>query len=126
MSADHPHVILARKLTERIAAGDVDGVAELYHDELTAWRSHDKRSLVRKQALKVVEILSRQLKDLRYEDVRIQPTPTGFVQQHTMRCVSPRGEPVEAHVCMVASVRDGRIFHVDEYMDSAQMAPLMK
>jgi len=126
MSAEHPHVILARQLTDRIQAGDVDGVAELYHDELTAWRSHDKRSLVRKQAIKVVEILGRQLQDLRYEDVRIQPTPEGFVQQHTMRCRSPRGEPVEAYVCMVASVRDGRIYHVDEYMDSAQMAPLMK
>lgn len=126
MSSEHPHVILARKLTARIEAGDVDGVAELYHDELTAWRSHDKRNLVRKQAIKVVEILGRQLQDLRYEDVRIQPTPSGFVQQHTMRCRSPKGEPVEAFVCMVATVRDGRIFHVDEYMDSAQMAPLMR
>jgi ketosteroid isomerase-like protein len=125
MSAD-PAVAVAQKLTERILAGDVDGVADLYHDDLTAWRSHDGRTLGRKQALRVVEILGRQLRELRYEDVRIQPTPTGFVQQHVMRCLSPRGEPVEAQVCMVATLRDGRILHVDEYMDSAQMAPLMR
>jgi ketosteroid isomerase-like protein len=120
------HVHLARELTRRILAGDVDGVGELYHEDLTAWRSHDRRSLVRKQALRVVEILARQLRELRYEDVRIQPTPTGFVQQHVMRCLSPEGEPVEAHICLVAEVRDGRILRIDEYMDSAQMAPLMR
>jgi ketosteroid isomerase-like protein len=120
------HVHVARELTRRILAGDVDGVAELYHEDLTAWRSHDRRSLVRKQALRVVEILARQLRELRYEDVRIQPTPTGFVQQHVMRCLSPGGEPVEAHVCLVAEVRDGRILRIDEYMDSAQLAPLTR
>lgn len=119
------HARIARDLTQRILAGDVGGVGELYHDELTAWRSHDLRTLVRKQALRVVEILGR-LSQLRYEDVRIQPTPDGFVQQHVMRCLSPKGEPVEAHVCLVARIRDGRIVHVDEYMDSAQMAPLMR
>jgi ketosteroid isomerase-like protein len=125
MSAEH-HVRLAQQLTQRILAGDVDGVAALYHDELSAWRSHDKRTLARKQALRVVEILARSLRDLRYEDVRIQPTPVGFVQQHVMRCSAPGGEPVEAHVCLVATVRDGRIYRVEEYMDSAQVAPLMR
>jgi ketosteroid isomerase-like protein len=120
------HVRLAQQLTQRILAGDVDGVAELYHDELSAWRSHDKRTLARKQALRVVEILARNLRDLRYEDVRIQPTPVGFVQQHVMRCSAPSGEPVEAHVCLVATVRDGRIYRVEEYMDSAQVAPLLR
>lgn len=120
------HVRIARELTQRILAGDVEGVAELYHDDLSAWRSHDCRTLVRKQALRVVEILARQLRELRYEDVRIRPTPDGFVQQHVMRCLSPGGEPVEAHVCLVATLRDGRIAHIDEYMDSAQIAPLAR
>jgi ketosteroid isomerase-like protein len=120
------HVQLARQLTQRILAGDVDGVGALYHDELVAWRSHDRRALVRKQALRVVEILARQLRDLRYEDVRIQPTAVGFVQQHVMRCVAPSGEPVEVHVCLVAEVRDGRIARIDEYMDSGQMGPLLR
>jgi ketosteroid isomerase-like protein len=119
------HAQLARDLTRHILAGDLEGVGRVYHDELTAWRNHDRRTLVRKQALRVVEILGR-LRELRYEDVRIQPTPQGFVQQHVMRCLSPAGEPVEAHVCLVATVRDGRIAHIDEYMDSAQMAPLMR
>lgn len=123
---EHPHIRVARQLVDRILAGDVDGVAALYTDDMTACRNSDGRRLARKQALKVVRILTGNLRDLRYEDVRVTPTASGYVQQHTMRCTAPNGQPVEAHVCMIATLRDGKIAHVDEYMDSAQMAPLMQ
>lgn len=121
----HPHVAIARQLVERLLAKDVDGVAALYTDDMTAWRNSDGRTLVKKQALKVVRILTGNLDDLRYENVRVSPTPDGFVQQHTMKCTAPNGEPVEAHVCMIATLDGDKIKQVCEYMDSAQMAPLM-
>lgn len=122
----HPHARIARQLIERLLSRDVDGVAALYTDDMTAWRNSDGRTLVKKQALKVVRILTGNLPDLRYDDVCITPTMSGYVQQHTMKCTAPNGQPVEARVCMIATLRDGRIAHVDEYMDSAQMAPLME
>jgi uncharacterized protein len=121
----NPNVAVARKLVERLLAGDVDGVAELYTDDMTAWRNADGRTLVKKQALKVVRILTGTLSDLRYENVRVTATADGYVQQHTMKCTAPNGQPVEAHVCMIARLENGKIKHVSEYMDTAQMAPLM-
>jgi len=122
----NPNVLVARQLVERLLAKDVDGVADLYTDDMTAWRNSDGRTLVRKQALKVVRILTGNLTDLRYENIRVTPTTTGYVQQHTMRCTAPNGRVVEAHVCMIATLENGKIVHVDEYMDTAQMAPLME
>jgi ketosteroid isomerase-like protein len=122
----NPNVLVARQLVDRLLAKDVDGVADLYTDDMTAWRNSDGRTLVRQQALKVVRILTGTLQDLRYENVRVTPTATGYVQQHTMRCTAPNGQPVEAHVCMIATLENGKIKHVAEYMDTAQMAPLMK
>ncbi len=119
------HTTIAKQLVDRLLAGDVDGVANFYTDDMTAWRNSDGRTLVRKQALKIVRILTGNLDDLRYENVRVTPTPTGYVQQHTMTCTAPNGQPVEAHVCMIATVRGDKIAHVDEYMDTAQMAPLL-
>ena len=117
---------IARQLVDRVLSGDVDGVEALYSDDMTAWRNSDGRTLRKAQALKVVRILSGNLKDLRYENIRVTPTVDGYVQQHTMKCTAPSGEAVEAHVCMVATIVDGKIHHVSEYMDSQQMAPLMK
>ena len=122
---DNEHLKLADELRGRIQAGDVRGVDALYHDDAIVWRNIDNRELVKKQMLKVIEFLATQVTDLRYEDVRVQATETGYVQQHTMKCTAPNGQPVEAHVCMIATLENGKIKHVSEYMDTAQMAPLM-
>ena len=116
---------ISKRLVSSVAAGDVDGVAALYTDDMTAWRNSDGRTLSKQQSLKVVQILADKLDDLRYEDVRLTATENGFVQQHTMTCTAPNGEKVEARVCMIATLEGDKIRHVDEYMDTAQMAPLL-
>ncbi len=116
---------IAKRLVEAVVAGDVDGVSALYTDDMTAWRNSDGRTLVKQQALKVVAILTGKLDDLRYQNVEVTATENGFVQQHTMTCTAPNGEKVEAHVCMVATLEGDKIRHVAEYMDTAQMAPLL-
>lgn len=123
MSTDN--TAIARRLMHCLLTGDADGVTRLYHDDFSAWRNFDNRTLTRKQALKIVQILANNLQELRYDDVRVQPTPSGFVQQHVMRCTAPNGQAVEAHVCMIATLKDGKLLRVDEYMESSQMAPLM-
>jgi ketosteroid isomerase-like protein len=126
MTDSHPHVEVARALTERLLAGDVAGVADLYHDDALVWRNLDDRALVKKQMIKVVTFLSTSVKDTRYSNIRVQATETGFVQQHVLEGIAPSGEPVRAFACLVATIRDGKIARLDEYLDSAQLAPLMK
>ncbi len=115
---------LARRLTQAILDGDVDTIDSLYDDEFTAWRNFDSRTLNRKQSLKLAKILPS-LKDFSYDDVRVQPMPSGYVQQHILHCTGPAGEPVEVYTCLVATVRNGKFVHIDEYMDSKQVAPLL-
>jgi ketosteroid isomerase-like protein len=126
MTESHPNVEVARALTARLLQGDVQGVADLYHDDAIIWRNLDDRELVKKQMIKVVTFLSTSVKDIRYANVRVQATDTGFVQQHVLEGIAPSGEAVRAFACLVATVRDGRIARLDEYIDSAQLAPLMK
>lgn len=118
------NVAAARRLIECVVGGDIAGVGALYHDDIVCWRNLDGRGLVKKQALKIVGFLGT-LDELAYEDVRIEATATGFVQQHTLCCLSPSGEAVRVAACLVAEVRDGQILRIDEYVDSAAMAPLM-
>ena len=125
MSRSDEHIALADELRQRIKAGDVAGVDALYHDDAIVWRNIDNRELVKKQMLRVIEFLAKQVSELRYEDVRVQATDDGYVQQHTLKCIAPSGEPVEARACLVVKVRDGKVVRLDEYLDSAAMVPLM-
>lgn len=116
---------VARQLVAGIVAGDVDAVAQLYDDEIAVWRNFDGRTLAKHQALAVVRFLST-LAGVRYEELRVAETPRGFVQQHVLCCEAPDGTAVRAAACLVAEVSDGRITRIDEYVDSAQMAPLLR
>lgn len=121
---------IARALIERTLAGDVEGVGALYHDDARVWRNFDAKAIGKAQLLKVIGYLGKKVGDLRYEDVRIQTTPTGFVQQHVFAGTSPGGQPFSAHTCLVARLREGedgqlRIARLDEYLDSKALAPLL-
>ena len=124
MNIPRSNVELAERLIDCVTKGDVDGVAEIYHDDIRVWRNVDERELVKKQALKVVGILG-QLSGLEYRDVRIAASEDGFVQQHVLSCQGPKGDDVRVPSCLVARVDGDRIVRIDEYADSGAMAPLM-
>ena len=124
MSDSHPNLEVARRLIECVTGGDVEGVDRLYADDIRVWRNVDQRELVKKQALKVVGLLS-QLDDLEYRDVRLEATEHGYVQQHVLSCTGPKGDEVRVPSCIVVRVEADRIVRIDEYFDSAAMAPLM-
>ena len=117
---------LAATLTERTLAGDGEGVAALYAPEAVIWRTFDQRELLVGKVAKIIRYLATALRDRRYEDVRVTPTPTGFVQQHVLVGTTASGERVHAPACMVVQVDGGRIVRLDEYLDSAHLAPLLR
>ena len=60
-------------VTAGIVAGDVDAVGALYHEDLVGWRNVDGRELSRRQMLKIVGFLAKDVTNLRYEDIQADP-----------------------------------------------------
>lgn len=116
---------IARRLRDGLMAGDVEAVGALYHEDMIGWRNFDGRELDQRQMLKIVAFLANDVRDLRYEEVRVQPTPTGYVQQHVLRATASDGRAVECPACLVVEVVDGRIHRLDEYLDAQALAPLL-
>ena len=61
---------------------------------------------------------------LRYEEMRVQPTPSGYVEQHVLRGTLRDGSTLEVPACLVVTVVDGLITRLDEYIDTAGIANL--
>ncbi|HTO69698.1 MAG TPA: nuclear transport factor 2 family protein [Myxococcota bacterium] len=115
---------VAEKLFAAIPRGDVAAVRALYAPDARIWHNHDGVEQDPPTNLRVLDWVVRNIAELRYEDVRRQATPTGFVQQHVLRGKGPGGKPVEIPACIVCTVSGGRITRLDEYLDSAQLASL--
>lgn len=120
---DTEHLAIATQLTDAVQTGNLEAVAELYADDLEVRQNTSEKLLDKEKALGVVRYLARTVKQLRYDDVRVQPTATGFVQQHVL-CGEAPGGALRVRACFVATVHDGRIIRIDEYLDSAQLGPL--
>jgi len=119
-------LVLGDRLFEAIRSGDLDAVREIYAPNVKVWHNFDRVEQSLEENLRVLAWLVKNVAGLRYEQVRRQRTESGFVQQHVLRGTPPGGEPLEVTACLVCRVEGGRITRIDEYLDSAQLAPLLR
>ena len=115
---------VAERLFAAIQAGDVDAVRELYSPGVVIWHNFDQVEQTRDQNLRTLAWMTKNVKDVRYEEIQRHAFEGGFVQQHVLRGTGPSGMPIEMPACIICRVEDGLITRLDEYLDSAQTAPL--
>jgi ketosteroid isomerase-like protein len=116
---------LADKLFTAIAGNDTDALrAEVYAPDVVVWHNNDDHEQRIDENLKVLRWLHRNVAAKRYEEVRRQATPTGFVEQHVLRGTAPNGTELNIFACLVVTVANGRIVRIDEYLDGNAVAAL--
>jgi len=111
----------ADRLFRAIENGDVDAIRGIYTPETKIWHNNDGVEQSVEQNLAVLKWVIANIKNAKYTDVRRQPTPTGFVQQHVLRGRF-KDKDIALPACIVATVEDGHITRLDEYLDSAHTA----
>ena len=117
---------LADRLFAAIEAGDIDAVRGLYAPDAVVWHNTDGVEQDVEGNLATLRWCADNLGGMRYADVRRRVDDDGFVQQHVLVAGARDGTEVEVPACIVATVRDGRISRIDEYLDSAQVERLVR
>ncbi len=115
---------LAERMFGAIEDGDLDTLRSLYRDDFTAWTNFDDSSKSLDATLAVLGWLCAKLPDRRYDVVRREIIDGGFLQQHVLRGTAPDGSPVAMPACVVATVADGLVVRIDEYLDPSALAAL--
>jgi ketosteroid isomerase-like protein len=115
---------MADRLFAAVERGDIDAVRAIYAPDAVIWHNHDGVTQTVDENLRVLAWVAKNVTGFRYEDVRRTATPDGFVEQHVLRGRAPNGEELRVDACIVCTVLDGRVTRLDEYLDSAQVAPL--
>jgi MOSC domain-containing protein YiiM len=117
---------LGARFFAAVEAGDIDTVAECYADDATVWHNYDQVSQAKDDNLKVLAWIGRHLHDRKYTEVRRTVVTGGFVQQHVLRGRTESGEEIVVPAMMRVDCASGRIRRIDEYLDTAQVAALMR
>ncbi|HLI79191.1 MAG TPA: nuclear transport factor 2 family protein [Candidatus Binataceae bacterium] len=112
---------IAEKLFVAIENGDVDAIRNIYTPDTKIWHNNDGIAQSVEQNLVTLKWVIHNIKGVKYTDVRRQPTPTGFVQQHVLRGRF-KDKEIALPACIIATVEGGHITRLDEYLDSAHTA----
>ena len=116
---------VADDLFAAIEKGDVDAVRDLYTPGAVIWHNFDQVEQTVDENLRVLGWMASTFSTKQYDEVRRHEWDTGFVQQHVLRLTKQDGTEISLPACIVATVADGRITRIDEYLDSAQTAQLV-
>ena len=115
----------ADRLFKAIERGDVAAIRDIYAPDAKIWHNNDGITQTVDANLAVLRWVVANILELTYAEVRRQPTPTGFVQQHVLRGrLKSSGKQFELPACIICEVENNRITRLDEYLDSAQTAVL--
>ncbi len=109
---------IARQLFAALAGQDEAAVRRLCAPDMRV-RQNNGRPMSLDTLLRFNAAVGRAVKDFRYEDAIRCATDSGFVEEHAVRGTLPDGAALNLAVCVVASVKDGRVTDVREYVDSA-------
>jgi hypothetical protein len=120
MSA-RPDVSLAAadRLFTAVENGNVEELREIFVPDAWIWHNTDNRAISVEQSIRSIQGILGASTAYRYTEIKRQPTPDGFVQQHVLLITLKSGQKVVDRACCVCSVKDGRIGHMDAYHDSA-------
>jgi ketosteroid isomerase-like protein len=115
---------VAAQLFANIEAGNVAGVAALYHDEVAVWHNFDNATQTKAENLRLLVGLIEIAPQRRYEVLERHAIGNRFIQRHNLHCRTAAGADVVIPACIFITVQDGTIRRIDEYLDIAQTNPL--
>ena len=117
---------IADRLFDAIERGDGTALAALWSDDITVWRQGGGRERDKARGLKVIEWFVDSTTDRRYEVLDRRSFDGGFLQQHNVHATTAAGAPLTFRACLVVKVApDGLITRIDEYLDPADLNPLL-
>jgi ketosteroid isomerase-like protein len=114
----------ADRFVGAIQAGDVAGMRACYAPDARIWHNNDGLEQTLDENVKVLKWFIRVLPDRRYRVVRREALKDGFLQQHVLEATLPDGQPWAMAACVVVKMENGLITRLEEYIDSAALAPL--
>lgn len=107
-----------------LEAGDIDTLTAIYTDDARIWHNDASGEQGVEDNLRTLRGLQQVVTGLHYEIVRRLPVDGGVFQQHVLRGRLPDGTGIAMPAAMYLTVADGRVSRIEEYLDSAQAAPI--
>ena len=117
---DTEHRALCHALFDAIEAEDEEAMRRCYAPGMTLWFNVTGQEVTGEETIAAQAEGRRFQRRRTYDDRVISTFDDGFVVQYTCNVVTHDGRRRSLFACSVATVHDGLIVHLAEYLDSAR------
>lgn len=107
------------RLFGAVEHGDLDELRDIFTPGAVVWHNTDEKLVDVETTIANLRKIRASARVFHYTDIKREPTPSGFVQQHTLILELADGTRIRDLACCICRVEDGRIAHMDAYHDSA-------
>ena len=105
-------------------ANDGEGMAALCREDCLTWHNFDEKEVGLGHTIKAMGWVHRTVPGVTWTTVSLKPTSDGFVWQSVLAGAAPGGA-LRCHSCVIVTLDDdGKLARIEEYLDTAQTAPL--
>jgi len=113
---------LCNRFLDAIESHDLDAVKAAYHPDLKFWFNVTGNEISVEENLAALADGVHRNRRRTYDDRTIDTFDTGFLVQYSVNVVAHSGHRTSLWACLVAQCRDGRIWRMDEYLDSGKFS----
>lgn len=121
MSSDFEQ--LASDLQNAIVAGDLAAADRVYADDVIVWHNYDGLDCDKATSLKAITSIHEEYAEFGVSDVHRDFLADGYVQRTVFHGVDRAGTARAINTMMRVWVRDGQIYRIEEYSDTAGVTP---
>jgi ketosteroid isomerase-like protein len=115
---------LARRFIKAIEAGDADAARNCMTLDARIWHNFDDKNQTVDENMALLAWMVRKAQKRTYDITRLEEIPGGYLQQHILTLINQSGEILTMHACVIATVSEGKISRIEEYLDPAAVARL--
>ncbi|HSC61970.1 MAG TPA: nuclear transport factor 2 family protein [Rhizomicrobium sp.] len=125
MTSESETNVLADRFMRAIETGDIEAVRAAYAPDARIWHNHDGVAETVDHNVRTLGWVMKHLANRRYEIQSRNFFESGYVQQHVLHGTLKNGQAFAMPACVIVTMKDGKIVRLDEYLDSAQIQPLL-
>ena len=122
-ATDSLHPRVSHELFDALERADVATVDRLYAPGMTFWFNITGQESSREDNLAALTTGAGLHRRRTYDDRIIHTFDDGFLATYTCRVVTKDGSVAALSACLVATIHDGLIVHLAEYLDSSKFTP---
>lgn len=115
---------LGRALFNAFESGDEPAVREICHPQLSV-RQNKNPEMDLDTLVQFSMTVKKLVPGLHYENITCTATSEGFVEEHDVCGTLPDGSDFLIRACVVATVENGKVTSLREYLDSAAAQGLL-